>query len=240
MWIGARRHFGCAILRSMPEGPMPPDLSRPVATSPDQYTLSIEEALQRYEHAGHPRTARSVQRYCMKGDLDCLRQETPFGAKYKITPESVARHISQIEELTSATRRDETRQDATGRDMSRQDATSADVSPHVAPHTGDAISHESPSEKTIDEPRQVATSPDMPPPVDDEDDPYIGQLEKRLEEKDDMIGLLKGQLVAKDQQIGEMTERARETNFLIKGLQELVLRLQPGSRPPEGLSDPGQ
>jgi hypothetical protein len=55
-----------------------------------------------------------------------------------------------------------------------------------------------------------------------------------------MIGLLKGQLVAKDQQIGEMTERARETNFLIKGLQELVLRLQPGSRPPEGLSDNGQ
>jgi hypothetical protein len=123
--------------------------------------------------------------------------------------------------------------------MSRQDATSPDMSPHVALHTGEAISHEAHPEKTVDEPRQVATSLDTPPPPD-EDDPYVQQLEKRLEEKDDMIGLLKGQLVAKDQQIGEMTERARETNFLIKGLQELVLRLQPGARPPEGLSDHGQ
>ena len=39
------------------------DLSRQPATSNDSdYTLSIEEALERYDHAGHPRTARSVQR----------------------------------------------------------------------------------------------------------------------------------------------------------------------------------
>ena len=80
--------------------PMPDDLSRQAATNTDsEYTLSIEDALERYEHAGHPRTARSVQRYCAKGHLDCRRMETPFGEKYLISPASVAKHIAYIEEV---------------------------------------------------------------------------------------------------------------------------------------------
>jgi hypothetical protein len=85
------------------------DQSRHVATSPDDYSLTIEEAALRYEHAGHPRTTRSIQRYCAQGHLDCLRQETSFGEKYLITPTSVARHIAQIEEITRATSRDMSR-----------------------------------------------------------------------------------------------------------------------------------
>src|SRR2546430_7159395 len=95
-------------------GAMTDDPSRPAATSPDDYSLTIEEAGVRYEHAGHPRTLRSIQRYCAKGHLDCLRQETPFGDKYLITPTSVARHLAQIEELTSATSRDVPRHVAAG------------------------------------------------------------------------------------------------------------------------------
>src|SRR5438132_14071995 len=92
------------------------DLSRPVATTPDtEYSLSIEEAAARYDHAGHPRTPRSVQRYCAKGHLDCRRMETPFGEKYLITPSSVAKHIAYIEEVSPI---------ATGRDVSRPVATS--------------------------------------------------------------------------------------------------------------------
>ena len=50
------------------------DLPRPAATSDDSdYSLSIEEALARYEAAGLPRTTRSIQRYCAKGDLDAHR-----------------------------------------------------------------------------------------------------------------------------------------------------------------------
>jgi hypothetical protein len=92
---------------------MTDDASRQAATSPDEYSLTIEEAAARYEHAGHPRTTRSIQRYCAKGHLDCLREETPFGDKYMITPASVARHLAQIEELASTT----------GRDLSRPAAT---------------------------------------------------------------------------------------------------------------------
>src|ERR1700686_5503630 len=89
------------------------DQSRHAATSPDEYTLTIEDTALRYEHAGHPRTSRSIQRYCAKGHLDCLRQETPFGDKYLITPASVARHIAQIAELASTSGRDLARPDAT-------------------------------------------------------------------------------------------------------------------------------
>jgi len=65
---------------------MEPDQSRPAATTPDSdFILSIDEALVRYAKAGHPRTPRSVQRYCAKGHLECRRLETPYGEKYLIT-----------------------------------------------------------------------------------------------------------------------------------------------------------
>src|SRR5664280_1822298 len=90
---------------------MTDDLSRQGATSPDsEYTLTIDEALERYDRAGRPRTARSVQRYCAKGHLDCRRIETPFGEKYLISPASVAKHIAYIEEVSPS---------ATGHDKSR-------------------------------------------------------------------------------------------------------------------------
>lgn len=184
-----------------------PDLPRRDATSPDQYTLTIEDALVRYEHAGHPRTVRSIQRYCAKGHLDCLRQETTFGDKYMITPESVARHIAQIAELASATRRDLPRQDAA------EPATPGQAPPAVSPDTttGD-VARQDATSRAVSEP---ATAPA------NTDERYVHQLERENE-------FLRDQIQRKDEQIGELSERARETNFLIKGLQELVLRLQPG------------
>src|SRR5882724_7354688 len=121
---------------------MSTDLSRQAATIPDsEYTLTIDEALRRYEHAGHPRTARSVQRYCAKGHLDCRRMETPFGEKYMISAASIAKHIAYIEEVRPV---------ATGRDEPRHVATAErqDEQPK-APTTTD------------DKSRPVATTSDM-------------------------------------------------------------------------------
>jgi hypothetical protein len=76
------------------------DPSRQAATSPDsEYSLSIEEVSECYTRAGHPRTHRSIQRYCAQGHLDCRRVETPFGEKYLIAPASVEKHIAYIEEV---------------------------------------------------------------------------------------------------------------------------------------------
>lgn len=128
---------------------MDTDPSRQAATSPDQYTLTIDDAAVRYEHAGHPRTIRTIQRYCAKGHLDSLRQETSFGDKYMITPESVARHIAQIAELATTT----------GRDPSRPAAT------HVAREDSQELPLKDPPPGP-DQPRPVAT-----------DDRYLTQLE---------------------------------------------------------------
>jgi hypothetical protein len=97
---------------------MTDDLSRQVATSDDSdFTLTIDEALERYARAGLPRTPRSIQRYCAKGHLQCRLIETEFGEKYLIAPASVDKHIAYIEEVRlAATSPDMSRHAATGRD----------------------------------------------------------------------------------------------------------------------------
>jgi hypothetical protein len=166
---------------------MTDDPSRPVATAPDsEFTLTIEEAALRYEHAGHPRTDRSVQRYCAKGHLDCRRIETPFGDKYLITPASVAKHIAYIEEVRPST---------TGRDLSRPVAT--DVAAEVKP---DELRHQ--TSAGPDQSRHAATA-------------YVDRVESENI-------FLRQQIGVKDEQIKDLTERARETNHLIAGLQRMI------------------
>jgi hypothetical protein len=140
---------------------MSPDLSRPVATSPDsEFTVTIEEALERYARAGLPRTPRSVQRYCAKGHLDCRRMETQFGEKYLIAPASIAKHIAYIEEVRPV---------ATSRDVPRQVAT--DIA----------------AEQSQNEPRQdKPTSPDQSRPVATA---YVGRLESENEFLRGQIGV---------------------------------------------------
>ena len=166
------------------------DMSRLGSTTPDEYTLTIEEAASRYEHAGHPRTTRSVQRYCAKGHLDCLRQETTFGDKYRITPASVARHIAQIEELSSST----------DRGMPR---------PVPTPVAGQ-IQAETPV-------RPASTGLDVSRQAEAENR-FVDRLEGEVE-------FLREQIGTKDAQIKELTERSRETNLLIGGLQRMLAPL---------------
>jgi hypothetical protein len=178
------------------------DQPRPAATSRDDYTLTVDDAAARYEHAGHPRTIRTIQRYCAKGHLDCLRQETPFGDKFLITAASLARHIAQIEELSSAARRDKPRQAAA-------DDAALD---------GDEVRE-----------RPIATSPDLSRQVAAET-----RYTERLEGENEF---LRSQVGVKDVQIKDLTERARETNHLIAGLQKMLTPLL--GRPIDTRSDAG-
>jgi hypothetical protein len=169
---------------------MTDDLSRQVATSPDSdFTLTIDDALERYARAGLPRTPRSVQRYCAKGHLDCRRIETQFGEKYLISPASIDKHIAYIEEVRPV---------ATGRDEPR----------HVATDFAGQNSHDEPRQEAPTSPvpsRQVAT-----------------EFVARLESENDF---LRQQIGVKDEQIKDLTERARETNHLIAGLQKMLTPL---------------
>ena len=187
------------------------DQSRHVATSHDSdFTLAIDEASQRYARAGLPRTPRSIQRYCAKGHLECRLIETPFGEKYLITPASIDKHIAYIEEVRNA---------ATSRDGSRQAAT-------------DVALQESHDEHG----KEASTSPDVPRLVAAD---HIEQIEKRIEEKDDEIRFLRSEVAVKNDQIKDLTERARETNHLIMGLQRMLTPLlgrpaEPSDNPQDG------
>jgi hypothetical protein len=175
---------------------MTDDQPRLAATSPDsEYSLSIEDAAERYEHAGLPRTLRTIQRYCAKGHLDCRRVEIPYVEKYLISPASVAKHIAYIEE---------TRQTMAGRD---------------APRPVAATSHE--EARNSQEVRQPATGRAEPRQTAAEAD-FVSRYVARLEGENEF---LRGQVTVKDGQIKEMTERARETNLLIAGLQKMLTPL---------------
>ncbi len=69
-----------------------------------------------------------------------------------------------------------------------------------------------------DTPRPVATSPDL--------SRYVTRLEGDVD-------FLRGQMEVKDNQIKEMTERARETNVLIAGLQKMLSPLLSPARDPQ-------
>jgi hypothetical protein len=169
---------------------MTDDLSRQVATSPDSdFTLNIDEALERYARAGLPRTPRSIQRYCAKGHLQCRLIETPFGEKYLISPESIDKHIAYIEEVRPA-------------------ASSRDEPRHVA--------------TTIAQEERHGERRGGGPTSDDLSRPAATQYVERLEGENQF---LRQQIGVKDEQIKDLTERARETNHLIAGLQKMLTPL---------------
>ena len=100
----------------------------------------------------------------------------------------------------------------TGHDTPRQPApTSPDVPRHDATHVaagnGDEPARQ-PQSTSDDKPRPVATGPDLT-------ERYIGRLEGE-------VTFLRDELTTKNGQIKELTERSRETNVLIGGLQRLL------------------
>jgi len=121
---------------------------------------------------------------------------------YLVTPQSVERHLAQIEEMERTT------VVAAGRDEPRSVATS------VVQENKDGDSQQTPASHS-DQPRPVATeTPDT--------SRYVARIESENE-------FLRGQVVVKDTQIKDLTDRARETNVLIQGLQNILKPLL-GSR----------
>ena len=198
------------------------DLPRQDATATDRdFTLSLEEVAERYARAGHPRTLRSLQRYCASGHLDAQKIATTTGDKYLVTPRSVARHIAQIKEFAAL------EAVATFRDVSRPVATA------VAPETPagpQPISSQHEPVVTPDMSRQGATEP----AATGETSRYVAQLEHQLEVARDDRDFLREQINRKDRTIEALIERDRETNFLVRGLQEMLTPLLPSrqAQPP--------
>ena len=139
---------------------MPDAPTRPAAPLDESaYTVSIDEAADRYAAAGLPRPIRRLQKYCARGDLECRKVETASGEKYLITPESIERHIAYIEETS-------------GRAQARPGA--AERTSKTSQETvlkGDASDH-------------APTRPDASHSLDLEifEHPYVKRLEKEVDE----------------------------------------------------------
>jgi hypothetical protein len=203
---------------------------RPDANADERaYTFSVEDALLRYEAAGHGRTPRALQKYCARGDLDCIKEDTEFGQRYLITSASVARHLAQIEEIRQANGRGQSRTDAAVRsleanlehekidDASVRDHSRPDANVRAEEHSADV---DKPAGDDGDERSRTVAS----------DARFTEQLEREnayLREQNDKKDQ---QLERRDRQIDAMIERDRETNILIKGLQELIPQLGEGEQ----------
>jgi hypothetical protein len=209
------------------------DTPRPAATGRDnnEHTLTIEEVADRYAKAGHPRTIRTLQRYCVSGHLDAETIATTWGDKYLVTPQSVARHIAQIEELrpldTVATDRDQARPVATPTPPQEPrhavllvPTPSYDTERQTATGTGDVSRHVERLEKEVEQ-------------TQDELDFY---REQAKEER----AFYREQLDRKDKTIDSLLERDRETNILVRGLQEMLSPLLGPARRDPPREHPGQ
>ena len=203
------------------DNPTSRDLSRPASTGGDtDYILSLDEVSERYARAGHPRTLRTLQRYCVSGHLDAQKVATALGDKYLVTAQSAARHIAQIEEFAALDTV------ATSRDMSRQVATD------VVHQQSQEIA-EVPRSTPLDQPRQVSTS-------EGEVSQHVAHLEREVERLYDDRDFLRAQMKTKDVQIASLLERDRETNILVGSLQKMLAPLLGSPRPdPRPDAQPG-
>src|SRR5271157_6641173 len=181
------------------------DVSRPGATDNDtDFSLSLEEVAEYYVRAGHPRTLRSLQRYCVGGHLDARKIATAIGDKYLVTPQSVARHIAEIVELSQLDAV------ATRRDLSRQGATT--VAPETSPTQEPAPAPQAPT-FAPDMARQPAT--EIVPPIMETPVPPPSERQEAATAPDT------------PRQGATEPARDRETNFLVRGLQEMLTPLLP-------------
>jgi hypothetical protein len=194
------------------------DTPRSAATDRDnEFILSIEEVSERYAKARHPRTIRTLQRYCANGHLDAQKVATTLGDKYLVTPQSVARHIAQIEELSSLDTV------ATDRDQPRLVATN--VADQQSPPTQrtEPATHDDKARRSATDETEVSR--------------YVERLEREVERAKDDRDFLREQIDRKDKTIDSLIERDRETNILVRGLQEMLTPLLAAPRRDQASSD---
>ena len=205
-----------------------PDTSSHVATRRDDvHTIPLAELEATILEAGIVMSRRQITRHCKSGTFDAIKLPAANNVEnWYIAPSSVEKGIADIKALRALRdRHDETRRDVSDDTVTPKEPLNYDPDTSRHDATRPDMSGAQPSQ------RKSETQPDTPG-QGSETEPatsrYVAQLEKRIEEKDDVIGMLRGELAQRNDEIVRRNERERETNILIRGLQNLVLQLQPG------------
>lgn len=186
------------------------DTARPSAT---RYSLTLDDTAQLFAEAGLPRNIRSLQRYCVAGRLDCIKEETVTGLTFFVDPDSVGRAITQLAQLHGIT--DEVRHPAPMPDMSHRVAPVIEPSPQFDQPRASAVERDITIQETPE--RQTPPQPDM--------SRYVAQVESENAMLKEHVVFLRDQAQVKDTQIAALLERDRETNYLVRGLQQMLAPL---------------
>ena len=199
-----------------------------------RHTLSVHDVGAALVAAGVPRSHRQSIRYCETAMLDAVKVPGPTGAQWFVSPASLPKAIGDLKQWQAQRERQSSPQPDTSNNVTVE--TPSNINSDTASHSAqEPAMSDNGTSRSVSE-----TEPAMAR--------YVGQLEKRIEEKDDVIGLLKGQLVAKDEQIGELSTRYRETHSLLGAMQRMFAPLlgqadpykaQPEHRVEEG-NEPGR
>jgi len=178
--------------------------------------ITIIEAEARFRAAGLPRHPKSIERYCRVGSLRCKKEIGANGFQYLIEPASADELIAFLKQAHHIGNAPEHAPASSGALHEKQPENSAEQSSHTLP-PAPAGSEEKLNETGKNNAEQAGTRADTLQ--------YVQQLEMRLTEKDGEIGFLRSEVAVKNDQIKDLTERARETNHLIAGLQKMLTPL---------------
>ena len=188
----------------------------------DRHTLMLPQVAQLLKDAGVPRSERRIAYFCQTQLADAGKYPSPTGPQWYVNPASLPGLIGDLKQFDEQKRR------------RLQHAAAASDSIDRAPNTNPVAASSSVLEPAAAGSQQSDTER-LPKPDGGVMQPaasaYVTQLETRIGEKDEVIGMLRGELAQRNEEIVRRSERERETNILIRGLQNLVLRLQPGSTP---------
>jgi hypothetical protein len=182
--------------------------------------LTVAEAEALFRASGLPRHPKSIERYCRVGSLRCKKEHGPSGFQYLIDPQSADELIAFLKQAHHIGNTPEHAPAGSTPLSENESANSREQGARLLPPVP-AGSENSAEENPLE---QVGAGSDTLR--------YLHQLEKRLDEKDGEIGFLRGEIEVKNDQIKDLTERARETNHLIAGLQKMIPLLGRGETPP--------
>ncbi len=216
--------------------PAPPPKASVTARSDITETdwLSVAEAAAYCTAKGLSRNIKTVRRWAYRSvshpetaEVLAARQDTDIDFRYVIERKSLDTKIAQELEFEAKAKRS---------DMSGHDRTSPDKPDESLAQNSlglrqraaaDTPAHDQVGEDMSDknEAQKSAVAQQKNLPIENNTGNDGGFLKDQLAEKDRQIGKLHKQLERRDEQIMAMLERDRETNILIKGLQEALLPL---------------
>lgn len=169
-------------------------------SKPSDYIIPVDEVLIRLRDCGIEKSKDSVQRYCREGALDC--QKLGLFKRYFATEKSLDALIKKMQPDEAACNSMQLDAPAPIRDVVNNRKLDAPASNGTQLH------------QAADEPQaepEIVSYPNQNPKPEVQD----GMMEFLKEE----IRVKNTQLEVKDNQIAAMLERDRETNILIRGLQ---------------------